>query len=144
MAIGIHCWLINKTTSLSLPQHLKQPLAFTNSIENFVCWSSYLRNVCAHHTRLWNHEMQIQPMIPRSTHHPFLSQTNYVSPETGQTLPLNNKTYFFLSMVIYLMNYINPKHSIQSKFKALLAKYPNIDIQAMGFPTTWQNEPLWK
>jgi len=42
------------------------------------------------------------------------------------------------------MNYINPKHSIQSKFKALLAKYPNIDIQAMGFPTTWQNEPLWK
>lgn len=104
----------------------------------------YLRNACAHHTRLWNREMQIQPMIPRSTHHPFLSQTNYVSPETGQTLPLNNKTYFFLSMVIYLMNYINPKHIIQSKFKALLAKYPNIDIQAMGFPTTWQTEPLWK
>src|SRR5690554_3067796 len=57
---------------------------------------------------------------------------------------IEQQDVFFLSMVIYLMNYINPKHSIQSKFKALLAKYLNIDIQAMGFPTTWQNEPLWK
>lgn len=104
----------------------------------------YLRNVCAHHARLWNREMQIQPMIPRHTHRPFINQINYVSPETGQTLPLNNKTYFILSMVIYLMNTINPKHSIQNKFKALLAKYPNIDPHAMGFPSTWQTEPLWK
>ncbi len=104
----------------------------------------YLRNVCAHQTRLWNREMQIQPMIPRHTHRPFINQTSYVSPETGQTQPLNNKTYFMLSMVIYLMNTINPKHSIQNKFKALLAKYPNIDPHAMGFPSTWQTEPLWK
>ncbi len=38
----------------------------------------YLRNVCAHHARLWNREMQIQPMIPRHTHRPFLIQTTYV------------------------------------------------------------------
>lgn len=104
----------------------------------------YLRNICAHHARLWNREIQIQPMIPRHTYRPFITQTSYVSPETNQTLPLNNKTYFILSMVIYLMNTINPKHSIQSKFKALLAKYPNIDTRAMGFPTIWQTEPLWK
>lgn len=104
----------------------------------------YLRNICAHHARLWNREMQIQPIIPRRPHRPFINQTSYVSPETGQSLPLNNKTYFILSMVIYLMNTINPKHSIQDKFKALLAKYPNIDPHAMGFPPTWQTELLWK
>jgi len=104
----------------------------------------YLRNICAHHARLWNREMQIQPIIPRNPHRPFINQTSYVSPETGMTLPLNNKTYFILSMVIYLMNTINPKHTIQSKFKALLAKYPNIDTRAMGFPETWQTETLWK
>ena len=104
----------------------------------------YLRNICAHHARLWNREMQIQPAIPRNPHRPFITQTSYISPETGLTLPLNNKAYFILSMVVYLMDTINPKHSIQSKFKALLAKYPNIATQAMGFPLTWQAEPLWK
>ena len=104
----------------------------------------YLRNICAHHARLWNREMQIQPIVSRNPHRKFLNQTSYISPETGQSLPLNNKTYFVLSMVIYLMNTINPKHCIQSKFMALLAKYTNIDTRAMGFPLTWQNEPLWK
>lgn len=104
----------------------------------------YLRNICAHHARLWNREMQIQPIIPRNPHHPFINQTSYISPETGQSLPLNNKTYFIMSMVVYLMNTINPKHNIQSKFKALLVKYPNIDTRAMGFPVNWQTETLWK
>ncbi len=104
----------------------------------------YLRNICAHHARLWNREMQIQPTIPRNPYNTFIKQISYVSPESGQSLPLNNKTYFILSMVIYLMNTINPKHDIQSKFKSLLAKYPNIDTRAMGFPLTWQNESLWK
>ena len=104
----------------------------------------YLRNICAHHARLWNREMQIQPTIPRHPHRPFINSTSYISPDTGQSSPLNNKAYFILSMVIYLMDTINPKHSIQSKFKALLAKYPNIDTRAMGFPSAWQTETLWK
>jgi abortive infection bacteriophage resistance protein len=29
------------------------------------------------------------------------------------------------------------------KLKALLAKYPNVDTRAMGFPVDWQDEPLW-
>jgi len=103
----------------------------------------YLRNICAHHSRLWNREMQIQPNIPLTPQHPFISQTTYTNSE-GVTLPLNNKTYFILSMVIYLMNTINPKHTIQSKFRKLLQKYPNIDTNAMGFPANWEEEHLWK
>jgi len=104
----------------------------------------YLRNVCAHHSRLWNREMRIQPVIPRTPHKPFLNQIEYIHPENGWSLPLNNKTYFMLSMIVYLMNTINPLHSIQTKFRELLSKYPNIDTRAMGFPATWQDELLWK
>jgi abortive infection bacteriophage resistance protein len=104
----------------------------------------YLRNICAHHARLWNREMQIQPIIPRNPHHQFITQTKYFSPITGELLLLNNKTYFILSMIIYLMNTINPKHTIQSKLKALLSQYSNIDTRAMGFPETWQTETFWK
>ena len=104
----------------------------------------YLRNVCAHHSRLWNREMRIQPVIPRKPHNPFIRQTTYNCPMSGLKLPLNNKTYFILSMVVYLMNIINSRHSIQQKLKDLLANYPNIDLHAMGFPANWQSEPLWQ
>lgn len=104
----------------------------------------YLRNVCAHHSRLWNREMRIQPAIPRNPRKPFITQTIYICPTSGMALPLNNKTYFILSMVIYLMNSINSKHCIQQKLKDLLVKYPTIDSRAMGFPANWQSEPLWE
>lgn len=104
----------------------------------------YLRNICAHHARLWNKEMQIQPIIPNSPKITFITITNYTCPNTGKTLSLNNKVYFILSMILYFMNTINPKHNIQGKFKALLAKYPNIDARAMGFPSGWEKELLWK
>jgi abortive infection bacteriophage resistance protein len=104
----------------------------------------YLRNICAHHSRLWNREMRIQPIVPRSHRNPFINQNKEFSPETGLSKSLNNKTYFILSMVIYLLNVINPKHKVQLKFNELLIKYPNIDVRAMGFPENWQNESLWK
>lgn len=103
----------------------------------------YLRNLCAHHSRLWNREMQIQPIIPRKPHHDFMTQASYLSQE-GLVLPLNNKFYFILSMVIYLMNTINPKHTLQLKFKAILQNHPTIDPRAMGFPIGWESEPIWK
>lgn len=94
----------------------------------------YLRNVCAHHSRLWNRVMSIQPLAPRNTKNQWL-QNKSVS---------NNKTYFVLSMVIYLMNTINPNHSILERFNQMLENYPNVDTRAMGFPNNWQNEILWK
>lgn len=33
---------------------------------------------------------------------------------------------------------------MKAKIDALLADYPSIDINAMGFPNGWENEPLWK
>jgi abortive infection bacteriophage resistance protein len=46
-------------------------------------------------------------------------------------------------MILYLLQSINPKNTITSRFKDLLHKYPNIDVKAMGFPDNWEEEPLW-
>lgn len=94
----------------------------------------YIRNVCAHHTRLWNRIMRIQPIIPRNTTNQWLVNNDIQ----------NNRTYFVLSLIIYLMNTINPKHTIVSRFKALLTKYQNVDTAAMGFCSNWKDEPLWQ
>lgn len=94
----------------------------------------YLRNVCAHHTRLWNRAMSIRPQAPRSPRKPWLNNVN-VS---------NNRTYFILSMINYLLQTVNPKNTFRLRFKNLLNKYPNVDFKALGFPENWEQEPLWK
>ncbi len=104
----------------------------------------YIRNICAHHSRLWNKEMRIQPMIPRNPRFDFIDENFQNLSEIGITKLLNNKSYFIISMIIYLMNVINPKHKIQKKFNSLLEKYPNIDTRAMGFPEHWKSILFWK
>ncbi len=94
----------------------------------------YLRNVCAHHTRLWNRAMSIRPQIPRSPRKQWLVKAT----------PTNNRTYFILSMINYLLQTVNPKNTFRTRFNTLLTKYPNIDVKALGFPDDWKNEPLWK
>lgn len=93
----------------------------------------YIRNICAHHCRLWNRTLSIRPLMPRSPRKPFI-----VLPANG-----TQQVYFMLSMIIYLLNIINPTHSFVRRFKELLNKYPSIDIRAMGFPSDWENENLW-
>jgi len=93
----------------------------------------YLRNVCAHHSRLWNRVMSIQPIIPNSIYKTWLNDDE-VS---------NNKPYYMLSIILFLMQTIYTNNTIADRFKALLNEYPNIDVRAMGFPDSWNDEPLW-
>ena len=94
----------------------------------------YLRNVCAHHARLWNRVISIQPLIPRNPRHEWID---------GKSVD-NDTTYYILSMLVYLMNRIKYENDVVERFKALLTKYSNISPKAMGFPENWENEPLWK
>lgn len=94
----------------------------------------YLRNVCAHHTRLWNRSMSIRPSHPRRTNHQWLNNTNIG----------NDRAYFILSMILYFLQSINPHNSFSYRFQQLLNEYNNIDLRALGFPVNWEDEPLWK
>ena len=94
----------------------------------------YVRNICAHHSRLWNKILSIRPLMPRSPRNTFIAL-----PASG-----TQQTYFVLSMIIYLLNTVNPNHSFISRFKELLNRYPSLDVRAMGFPINWENEKLWE
>jgi abortive infection bacteriophage resistance protein len=64
---------------------------FASWLHSFV----YIRNVCAHHARLWNRPLQIQPLFPRRTQFVWLTD-NSVS---------NNRVYYALSMIVQLNGY---------------------------------------
>ena len=51
---------------------------------------------------------------------------------------------YVMSIILYLLQTINPNNTFVTRFKSLLDKYPSVDIAAMGFPSgSWQDEPLW-
>ena len=94
-----------------------------------------VRNCCAHHARLWNQRFPFAPKLPNK-HMP----SAWINQQPTATKSL----YPHLCCLIYWLNSIKPDNSFVADFKQLLAKYPNIDPKAMGFPIDWQNEQLWK
>lgn len=94
----------------------------------------YLRNICAHHSRLWNRAMSIRPQIPQNPKKTWIINTNI----------RNSRTYFMLCMIKFLLQTVNPKTGFSSKLKSLLKEYPNVDTRAMDFPYDWEKEALWR
>ena len=93
----------------------------------------YVRNICAHHSRLWNKTLRIQPLFPRKTAHTFIS--SHVR---------SDRVYYVLCIIHYLLKTVNPSTSFAFRLKALLAEFPNVDIAAMGFTEDWDKEKLWQ
>ena len=93
----------------------------------------YVRNICAHHARLWNRRLRINALIPR---HPHLLFINTPSD--------TKRVYYILSIILYFLQTLNPGNTFAQRFKALTDRYPNVDVAAMGFPSNWQSELLWQ
>jgi abortive infection bacteriophage resistance protein len=104
------------------------------ALESWLHSLVYIRNMCAHHARLWNRQVGIKPLFPRHTQHIWINTTNIS----------NRRMYYILSIILYLLNVVNPNHTFKQKLESLFLKYPNVDRAAMGFPAGWQHEPLWK
>ena len=69
----------------------------------------------------------------------ILSRSLYNTPDNHQ----KRKIFPILSAIIYMNNEISPGHQIKQELFNLFAQYPNSQLSRMGFPTNWQNEPLW-
>ena len=100
---------------------------------------NYVRNICAHHARLWNILLDITPTkyINKDPDRIWLSSSEI---QTVQS----SKLYYTLCLILYLLQTVNPKTNFRKHFKDLLAKYPNVNVGYMGFPLGWENHQLWK
>ena len=103
----------------------------------FISWLHslvYIRNVCAHHSRLWNRELGIQPIIPKNTNHVWLSNSESIR---------NDRIFFMIAVIVYFLRIINPSSQFVYKLNKLLSNYPSVDLAPMGFPIDWKNEILF-
>jgi len=102
-------------------------------LASFLHHLSYVRNICAHHGRLWNRKLVIKPNIPK---HPS-KLTNAINANTVGYL------YNTLVMLEYMMNIISPEHHWSLKLKHLINKNRLVNVKHMGFPGDWTDEPIW-
>lgn len=94
-----------------------------------------IRNICAHHGRLWNRELGVKPFIPRKSKYP-----QWHAPVA---IP-QNRIFGVLTILRYLLRITAPQSRWESRLIALLEEYPEISRWSMGFPDNWKESPLWQ
>lgn len=106
--------------------------------EVFVSWLrtlNFVRNVCAHHGRLWNRTLAYPVKLPNPRKHPDW----HVPVPVG-----NNRVFVVLTILNQLLAQVAPGSSWPRRARGLLDEYPRVPLRSMGFPADWLTSPLWK
>ena len=109
---------------------------FGLNIPVFTSWMTIVtltRNTCCHHARLWNRFLSLRALTMTRPSTPWIS--NNVQ---------QGRVFFTLCILKHFVDIIRQQNTFKHDLMALLEKYPMVDTCAMGFPVSWQNEPLWR
>lgn len=145
-------WLIIEVASFgtlskmykNLRSQLPQRSAISNDfglysskdLSNWIEVISLMRNIVAHHSRLWNRSLGKKIIDPKGRRNAWLN---------GELTELQKKKpYAVICAIAYLCKAVNANHIFANSVKRLCTEYPNIPLGKYGFPVKWEKEPLWK
>lgn len=116
-------------------------MAFSQQKGAFISWMKSLnvvRNICAHHERLWNRILGVTPILyPKNK--AKKRQSKWFAP-----VPVDNKRVFAsITLVLELLSVMAPKSGWKKRLLKLLESYPNIPLCEMGFPEDWKKTPFF-
>ncbi|OPA83995.1 hypothetical protein BFW86_25565 [Pseudomonas fluorescens] len=111
---------------LKLPAPLMQSWLHTLTI---------IRNICAHHSRLWNRELGIRPELPK--------KANFLWPEHLFQPGPHTRTFAALCILNHLMHQVSPHTRWDRCLYQLIDDFPDVSLKAMGFPQDWYQDPFW-
>lgn len=98
------------------------------------------RNICAHHSRLWNKPSVTQMRLPTAQEAPDLAHV--LKDTQAQT-----RVYGSALLAAYLLRSINPTSSWCQRFVALTKTFPqspHVSLAQAGFPAGWEAQNIWK
>lgn len=102
---------------------------------------NYVRNVAAHHSRLFNRKLQNAPRRPRTGEIPPLE---HLSTHPGKH---GFGTYNALAVIAYLLRSVSTESSWRSDLAGLLGAFPTshaLGVESMGAPPDWAALDLWR
>ena len=97
-------------------------------LESVIHHLVYLRNLCAHHSRLWNREATIGMKLakrPEALHELF-----------NQERP--KRIFNSLLVLGFLLDQVSPGSGWRTRVVHLVAEHPELDLEAMGFTSDWR------
>lgn len=108
-----------------------------DQLESWIRTLNVARNVCAHHSRLWNRPSPTQPKWPNT------ADLAHIKSNTKAL----TRTYGLAALTRFMLRCTSPTTDWSTRLKSLCATFPtnpNISLLAAGFPLGWENEPLWQ
>ena len=108
--------------------------SFKLSLAVFESWLltlNYIRNICAHHARLWNKRLGVQPKRPVGKG--FEAWTAFDT----------EKPFFVLFILSYLLHFCAPRTLWRNRVEDLLQEYNELPLHGVGFVKNWNKHPIW-
>lgn len=93
---------------------------------------SYVRNVCAHHKRLWNRQLAIKPQLPsRSLSWPHVLESN-------------ERLYCILVIVQHMLKRSSPHCHWRDRLFQLFDEHHDVPLSSMQIPSDWRGRVIWR
>lgn len=99
---------------------------------------AYVRNICAHHSRLWNRRT-----VKRTPHIRAFRADMDIDLSGKQHQP-RNTIYNVLVVLARTLRHQSPDTSFPLRVSALVSTRDEAQLRAMGFPAGWQDRPIWQ
>lgn len=99
----------------------------------FIHHLAMIRNICAHHGRLWNRQFTVTMKLPSYPERLAAS----ISHSTERRI------YNTLATISAVMRIVAPQSDWRHRLVELLKEHPTRDLGTMGFPNGWETLPEW-
>ncbi len=103
---------------------------------------NYVRNVAAHHARLFNRKLQHAPARPKTGQVPVLDHLRDVETPKGVF-----GTYSALAVIAHILPSIDPETDWHRRLVELLRAFPAspaLSVSSIGVPHSWESLDLWR
>lgn len=97
-------------------------------LESWLHALTYIRNLCAHHSRIWNRHFTIRPKQ-------ISEYVKYLTPTTTFAAQA--------AMMHLLLKIISPDSKWSARLYELMENHSFINPSRMGFSNDWQNDGFW-
>lgn len=99
---------------------------------------NYLRNVCAHHSRLWNRNIVDQPKLPSAT------ELAWVTPFEASN-HARARCFLLLSIARHLLQVVHPRSRWPERLRQHLLSFPHLshlglNLGGMGATSGWETQ----
>lgn len=117
----------------NLQRAVAKPLGIHPTVlESWLLALNVVRNICAHHGRLWNRILGIKPKLPDK------------DDQWHTPVRIDNRHVFaILTICKYCLDRIAPQSHWPIRLHTLLARFPAIPQDHMGIPVNWLDCPIW-